>query len=93
MPLVRHIERTIESLEGFRVKIVTETGADVRSDRQLAKGFNGYVRRMADSATVEEWKASRFRPAFVGLDVQVLHGDSTPAHGRTLLRTVRASYS
>jgi len=93
MPTVRSIEKRIFELEGFRVQLCTLEGADMRGDRDLAAGYRGYQRQSANTATVEEWKATRFRPAFVGLDVKVLLADGTTAHGRTLLQTVRATYS
>ena len=93
MPEVAFIERRIFALEGFRVKLCTNDGVDLRSDRRLPSGFPAYERRAADTSTVAQWKAARFRPAFVGLDVQVLDAAGRPVHGRTLLGTVRRTYS
>jgi len=93
MPTVRSIEKRIFELEGFRVQIRTLEGADIRGDRDLAGGYRSYQRQSPNTATVEEWKASRFRPSFVGLDVKVLLADGTTAHGRMLLLNVRSAYS
>lgn len=92
MPRVDRIERRIAEVEGFKVRIL-RNGVDVRGDLDLPKHYPSYSRKANDSATVAEWKAVRFRSAFVGLDVEVLNGAGDPVHGSTALRTVRQSYA
>ena len=91
MPRVDRIERRIAELEGFEVRIV-RGGVDVRGNMEIPVHYPMYSRRANDSATVAEWKAARFRPTFVGLDVEVLSASGEAVHGLTALRTVRASY-
>jgi hypothetical protein len=92
MPLVRSIERKIRSVEGFAVRIVTPDGIDVRGDKQLPAQYDDHAHRAAGGMTVEGWRRVRFRTRFPGYDVEVVNADGTAAHGRTLLRTVRATY-
>ena len=47
---------------------------------------------MSDSANVKAWREGRFRLRYPGFEVDVLHRDGTPAHGGTLLATVRGEY-
>lgn len=92
MPQVRTIESKIRKFEGFDVKIMTPDGADVRSDKSLPAHYDEHVNRAADSMTVADWRRIRFSPQFPGYDVEVLQGDGRAAHGRTMLKTLRASY-
>jgi hypothetical protein len=91
VPRVDSIERRIAETEGFRVRIL-RNGSDARGDLELPVHYPLYGRRANESATVHEWKEARFRPTFVGLDVEVLDGAGQRVHGLTSLRTVRQSY-
>ncbi|MBS2940186.1 hypothetical protein KDN32_20815 [Nocardioides sp. J2M5] len=86
------IESRIEQIEGFRVRIL-RNGADAYGNLELPVHYRSYERKANDSATVHEWKQARFRPTFVGFDVEVLDGYGRPVHGSTSLRTVRQSYN
>jgi hypothetical protein len=92
MPTVGAVEQKILQLEGFDVQFLSSEGANIRGDKQILAQYPGYLRRSADSSTVEEWKRTRFRPAFAGFDVRVIDGKGQPVNGRTLLGTVRATY-
>lgn len=92
MPTVRAIESRIFEQEGFRVRIVTDEGTDVRGDRTLRVQYTDHVRRAADTATVSGWKRTRFATQFPGFGVEVLLANGETAHGATLLKTVRQSY-
>lgn len=92
MPQVKWIEKRIESFEGFVVRFETETGSNVRSDKVIAAQYDGHVNRAPNTMTVEGWIRNRFRPQFPGFSVKVLYADGRAAHGRTQLRTVRATY-
>ncbi len=91
MPRVDRIERRIAEIEGFQVRIL-RNGANVRGDLDLPVHYRQYGRKANDNTTVQEWKETRFRRTFVGLDVQVLNGAGQPVPGQTSLRTVRQSY-
>ena len=93
MPQVKTVEAKISKLEGFKVKIVTAEGADVRSDKQLPAQFDGYTNKAAGTTTVAGWKRVRFAPQFPGYGVEVLLEDGTHAQGKTQLKKVRDSYS
>jgi hypothetical protein len=92
MPTVRAVEQRIAAIEGFNVQFLTGSGVDVRGDRQIPARYPDYQRRANDTTTVEEWKRTRFRPAFAGFDVRVLNGVGEPVNGRTMLSTVRSTY-
>ena len=92
MPQVKTVEAKIFSLEGFKVKILTAEGADVRSDKMLEAQFDQHTNRAAGGMTVAGWKRVRFAPQFVGLTVAVLLYNGTPASGHMQLATVRNSY-
>lgn len=76
MPRVDRIERRIAEVEGFKVRIL-RNGVDVRGDLDLPKHYPSYSRKANDSATVAEWKAVRFRSAFVGLTSRSSTGPAT----------------
>jgi hypothetical protein len=42
--------------------------------------------------TVSEWKEKRFKPIYVGFDVDVVDGYGESVHGATKLGYVRDSY-
>jgi hypothetical protein len=92
VPLVRSIERKIRAVEGFAVRIVTLDGVDVRSDKLLPAQYDDHPHRAAGGMTVEAWRRVRFRTRFPGYEVKVVNADGSEAHGRTLLKTVRATY-
>ena len=52
MPQVKTVEAKIFSLEGFKVKILTAEGADVRSDKLLEAQFDQHTNRAAGGMTV-----------------------------------------
>jgi hypothetical protein len=89
VPTLRWVELQIERVEGFAVEFHHRDGRDVRSDMQDIPSYP-YNRKLSDNRTVREWKHIRFRVPYRGFDVHVLHADGTAAHGRTLLRTLRA---
>jgi hypothetical protein len=89
---LKRLERSIRRVEGFDVAMLHPTGRDVRSDKQGLPGYS-YSRAARDTFTVAQWRETRFRKSYPGFSVTVLNGDGKPAHGRTLLSTVRATYS
>jgi hypothetical protein len=91
MATVRQVEARIERIEGFRVRLLHPDGRDVRSDRANLPQY-GYERAASDGTTVRRWQDVRFTRSYSGWDVEVLNSDGKPAHGRTLLSTVRATY-
>lgn len=89
MATIRHVEKQIEALEGFAVRIRHgRDGRDVRSDKQNTPGYR-YARAMAGSKTVKDWRDGRFASSYPGYSVEVLTVDGKVAHGRTLLATLR----
>lgn len=96
MTTIKRVEEQIRSREGFRVAIHFsgpggKRGKDVRSDKTGLTGYH-YARRLYDGKNVSDWIAGRFNKNFPGYSVQVFDGDGKPAHGRTLLKNVRATY-
>jgi hypothetical protein len=92
MPLVKNVEKRIQGVEGFAVVIRGSDGHDVRGDRQGLRQYPSYDRAAKNDMTVEAWKATRFRPNYPGLDVDVINADGQPVPGNTKLATVRATY-
>jgi hypothetical protein len=91
MALVNNVEKKIWDLEQFQVVIRHADGRDMRGDRDGVPMY-AYDRMAKNAMTVAEWKAQRFSPAYVGLDVDVLDGASNVVNGNTLLSSVRDSY-
>jgi hypothetical protein len=88
---VAAIERRIQRVEGFRVRILYEDGRDVRGDRSDLHQYP-YERMMRNSANVREWIDSRFRSTYQGFDAKVVDAHDRKVHGNTLLGTVRDTY-
>jgi hypothetical protein len=91
MSSVANVERKIRRVEGFRVRILHLSGADVRGDRVGLPQYS-YHRAAENDITVETWKATRFRPSFPGFEVDVVNVRGNSVQGNTKLGTVRATY-
>ena len=91
MSAIRAIEARIARIEGFRVKVLYETGKDVRSDRASLPS-HPYARMLKNSANVRECIDTRFKTTYPGFDVHVLDHDGRRVHGLTRLSTVRDTY-
>lgn len=91
MSSVANVERKIRRVEGFRVRILHLSGADVRGDRAGLPQY-GYHRAAENHITVETWKTTRFRPSYPGFQVDVIDARGNSVQGNTKLDTVRASY-
>jgi len=88
---VRAIERRIQRIEGFRVRVLYEDGRDVRGDRSDLRQYP-YERMMKNSANVRTWIESRFHPTYQGFKVEVVSAQGDHCHGNMLLGTVRDTY-
>lgn len=91
MSSIANVERKIKRIEGFRVRILHLTGADVRGDREGLPQYS-YHRAAENVITVETWKGLRFRPSYPGFDVDVVDARGNSVQGNTKLGTVRESY-
>ena len=91
MSSIANVERKIKRIEGFRVRILHLTGADVRGDREGLPQY-AYHRAAENDITVETWKTQRFRPSFPGFEVDVMDVRKNSVQGNTKLGTVRESY-
>jgi hypothetical protein len=88
---IKQVENRILEVEGFAVRIRHgRDRRDVRSDKGNLRQY-GYKRALKHSKTVKDWRDGRFARTYQGFVVEVLHADGRPAHGRTLLGTVRDS--
>ena len=63
----------------------------MRGDKQNIPSYP-FERGAKNDQTVEQWKASRFRPTYPGFDVDVLAADEARVQGNTRLYTVRDTY-
>ena len=59
MSSIANVERKIRRIEGFRVRILHLTGADVRGDREGLPQY-AYHRAAENDITVETWKTHAF---------------------------------
>lgn len=86
MPRLEIVERKIESLEGFCIR-VTYNGKNVRGDKE---GFPQWPwqNKSKDNMTVDEWR-NKFKSVYVGYDVDVIKQDGNVAFGQMLLKNVR----
>src|SRR6266481_2814797 len=91
MSSIANVERKIKRIEGFRVRILHLTGADVRGDREGLPQYS-YHRAAENDVTVETWKETRFRPSYPGFDVEVIDRRGNSVQGNTKLETVRRNY-
>ena len=91
MSTVANVERKIRRIEGFRVRILHLQGADVRGDRMGMPQYS-YHRAAENDITVENWKATRFRPSYPGFEVVVVDRRGNKVKGNTKLNTVRETY-
>ena len=91
MSTVRNVERQIRRVEGFNVRVLHLDGRDVRGDRDHVPPYP-FSNKAAGTATVADWKRSRFTMRYPGFDVEVVDARGEHMHGATLLRTVRATY-
>ncbi|HKP47252.1 MAG TPA: hypothetical protein VJT50_11675 [Pyrinomonadaceae bacterium] len=91
MSSIANVERKIRRIEGFRVRILHLTGADVRGDREGLPQY-AYHRAAENDITVESWKNQRFRPSFPGFEVDVVDATRNSVQGNTKLGTVRETY-
>jgi hypothetical protein len=91
MSSVANVERKIKRIEGFRVRILHLSRADVRGDRLGLPQYT-YHRAAENDITVESWKTQRFRPSYPGFEVDVVDARGNSVQGNTKLETVRATY-
>lgn len=91
MSTVANVERKIRRVEGFRARILHLRGADVRGDRMGLPQYS-YHRAAENDITVENWKATRFRPSYPGFEVDVLDRRGNSVQGNMKLSTVRETY-
>ncbi|HEY0081367.1 MAG TPA: hypothetical protein VGB61_01150 [Pyrinomonadaceae bacterium] len=92
MPTIQSIERKIERVERFAVKILYPNGRDIRGDQAEFQHTYNYERAASGDMTVSQWKETRFRNEFQGFKVDVLLGNGRAANGNTKLANVRDSY-
>ena len=92
MSSVANVERKIKRIEGFKVRVLHLRGVDVRGDRGGMPPY-GYHRAADSDITVENWKATRFRPSYPGFEVDVIDARGHSVQGNTKLGTVRQTYN
>ncbi|MBA2524736.1 MAG: hypothetical protein H0V18_02980 [Pyrinomonadaceae bacterium] len=91
MSTVANVERKIRRIEGFSVRILHLHGSDVRGDRMGLPQYS-YHRAAENIITVENWKATRFRPSYPGFEVDVVDRRGNSVKGNMKLITVRKTY-
>ena len=91
MSTVATVEREIRRVEGFEVHVLHPDGRDVRGDRRRMPSYP-FERKASGTATVADWRRTRFHHRYPGFAVVVLDGNGDIASGATTLKTLRASY-
>lgn len=91
MALVKNVEKRIRDIEHFDVVIRHSDGRDMRSDKKDIPMYD-FVLMAGDATTVAHWKRTRFKPAYPGLDVDILDAGRNVVAGNTFLSSVRATY-
>ena len=91
MPQLKNVERKIANVENFEVTIRDAEGRNIRGDKG---GLPTYPYQLAakHDFTVAQWRESRFKQVYPGLEVTVWMADGNEAHGGVRLATVRDSY-
>jgi hypothetical protein len=90
MSTVGTVERQIRRVEGFDVHILHPDGRDL-GDRRRVPSYP-FERKASGTASVNDWRRTRFHVLFPGFDVVVLDGSGDIVHGATKLKTLRSSY-
>jgi hypothetical protein len=88
MTTIKRVESSIERVEGFPVRILYHTGADIRSDKEGVPPYP-FDRAAMSEMTVRHWKETRFQPNYPGFDVEVLDSSGRTCNGHCKLATVR----
>ena len=93
MATVERVEKSIQKVERFRVRILYATpgpakGRDVRGDRTNVKTYR-YQRAAPGDWTVTEWTEKRFEVEYPGFAVEVLDDSGAVVPSRRRLRRVR----
>lgn len=81
---VTEFEAAVLEIEEIVIRIRAPTSVEV--------GDYEYERQAAAGTSVTEWLRTRVVPKLDGYQVSVVDGYSNEPHGRTRLRTLRASY-
>lgn len=92
MAKIKNIEDRIRNIEGFRVRILTRDGRNIRGDLTGIPHYYQYEKAAKNDMTVEKWKESRFRNLYPGFSIDVLNKRGERMHGNTKLGTVRDTY-
>ena len=85
MPSIKNIEKDIQELEGFEVRISSA------SARRNLPDYD-YGRAARARFTVADWKRARFERNYPDLKIEVLRGDGKVATNSLTLAKVRAGY-
>jgi type I restriction enzyme M protein len=80
------VAKEIAEVEGFTVRFVTD-GESRRVDQYP------YERAASGRWTVAKWREARFWSSYPDFQVEVLKPDGSPAHGKTLLSTLRETWA
>lgn len=82
------VAEEIHEVEGFKIRFVPSNDAVGRARVDVYP----YERAARSNWTVKKCQETRFAPNYPGFDVVVLDGHGAQVHGKTLLKSVRATY-
>lgn len=75
-----------------RVLEVEEVVIIVRANTNTDIGDFDYIRQAGGGTSVSDWLEKRIIPLLNGHEVSIIDGGYARPHGRTLMKTLRASY-
>lgn len=89
MPLIKTIQREVEEIEGFRIRLIAR---EAKSLSRLTSYSATYLRSARNVFTVNDCIRCRASMCFPTFDTLVLFADGTQAGGRTKLSRIRETY-
>jgi hypothetical protein len=92
---IKVIEKQIWDCEGFSVRIRKSDGQRLTKNTAFCSKPYTYKIKADNKSTVASWISSHFLPKYEdeGFNVVVLNGTGQPVNGKTILSTVRGTYS
>ena len=88
---VGRFESRVGKVEGFKVRMLTHNGRDIRSDCGLKNLGYAFKKAAKGSDTLAQWKSRRLKN-LVGVKILALDPNGCPVHGRMTLDSLRAEY-
>lgn len=92
MPKVKNVEKRIEDVEGFAIRIHQRDGRDANDNTKIEPKYH-FRKAAPGNFSVKKWTSNRFKCLYTGFDAVVLNGEGEECPGKMMLKNVRATYS